>query len=256
MSQDRLKEQLDAQVRRYNNIDFIADDPISIPHLFADRKNIEIMGFWVAMLSWGQRKTIINKGKELIELMDGNPYDFIQNHEDSDLKRLLNFKHRTFNDVDTLYFISFFKRYFKSNDSLESAFIDSNYPNQVKEGLMAFHHRFFDSEFAPKRTRKHVSTPSRNSACKRLNMFLRWMVRKDEQGVDFGIWNQIKMEDLYIPLDVHVFNVAQELGILQHKKADWKGVEELTQFLKQLDPKDPVRYDYALFSMGIAKNKK
>lgn len=248
-----LKETLDYYVNQYNNSSFIDSDPISIPHKYTVFQDIEITGFWTAMLSWGQRITIINKANELFKLMDNSPYDFIVNHQDSDLKKFLNFKHRTFNSTDTLYFIEFFKNYYKNNKSLESAFLgsDPSHPITIKESLINFHELFFSLEYAPKRTRKHVSTPVRKSACKRLNMFLRWMVRKDENGVDFGLWENIDSSNLMIPLDVHVFKVAHQLGIIKRNKADWQAVEELTDVLKELDPLDPVKYDYALFSMGV-----
>ena len=253
MNVDRLKEELDYYVQKYNQPSFIPQDPISIPHQFTDLQNREIMGFWTAMLSWGQRKTIINKANELVKLMDGNPYDFIMNHKDTDLKRLLEFKHRTFNSTDTLYFISFFRDYYNTHESLEDGFIDPLNPLDLKAGLMKFHHLFFSLEYAPKRTRKHVSTPERKSACKRLNMFLRWMVRKDKNGVDFGVWSKIDTSNLRIPLDIHVFNVATRLGLLDAKKADWNAVETLTNKLKMFDAKDPIKYDYALFSLGVLK---
>lgn len=203
------------------------------------------------MLSWGQRKTIINKSKELMSLMDWAPYDFIRNHTEKDLKPFLEFKHRTFQSTDTLYFIDFFKRHYLISDSLESAFLPVE--GDVKRSLSHFHEYFFKSEYAPKRTRKHVSTPVRKSACKRLNMFLRWMVRDDNKGVDFGLWKDISTSDLMIPLDVHVYNVAQHLNLLSRQKTDWQSVEELTGALRAFDPNDPVKYDYALFSIGIEK---
>ncbi len=251
MDQTKLKKKLDYYVEKYNQVSFIEQDPISIPHQFTDQKNIEIMGFWVAMLSWGQRKTIINKTKELIQLMDGNPYDFIMNHQESDLKKLIDFKHRTFNFTDTLYFIEYFKSYFSRQESLEQAFLSPAEPQSMKANLIHFHEQFFSLEFAPHRTRKHVSTPLRKSACKRLNMFLRWMVRKDDKGVDFGIWKRLQPNQLMIPLDVHVFKIAKQLGLLKRDKADWSAVEELTESLKVFDEQDPVKYDFALFSLGI-----
>ena len=183
--------------------------------------------------------------------MDMAPHDFIMNHSPKDLKPLLQFKHRTFQPDDTLYFIDFFKRYYNHYDSLESAFFSAT--TDVKSALSQYHNRFFDIDYAPKRTRKHVSTPIRNSSCKRLNMFLRWMVRSDNRGVDFGLWKSIKPAELMIPLDVHVFKVAQHLKLLKRDKADWAAVEELTANLRQLDPVDPVKYDYALFSIGAEK---
>lgn len=247
-----LKLMLDSLVDEYNRPEFIDNDPISIPHQFSDRRDIEISGFWVAMLAWGQRKTIINKAQELINLMDGAPYDFIMNHEESDLARFETFKHRTFQYTDTLYFIDFFRRHYSQYDTLETAFIPST-SSGMYDRLSYFHEYFFDSHHAPQRTRKHVSTPVRASACKRLNMFLRWMVRRDDRGVDFGLWEQIDMSELMMPLDVHVYNVAKNLKLLKKEKSNWKGVEALTKKLRRLDPSDPVKYDYALFSLGVEK---
>ena len=251
MQGEDLKSFLDERVAQYNNKSFIELDPISIPHQFSDRRNREIMGFWTAMLSWGQRKTIINKSQELVSLMDNDPYDFIMNHKEADLERLLSFKHRTFNSTDTLYFIHFFRKYYGMHESLEDGFIDPSHPGDMQWGLKHFHQIFFDDENAPGRTRKHVSTPARKSACKRLCMFLRWMVREDASGVDFGMWKKIKMSELMIPLDVHVFRVATELKLLDAKKADWNAVEKLTDKLREMNPSDPVAYDYALFGIGV-----
>jgi uncharacterized protein (TIGR02757 family) len=203
------------------------------------------------MLSWGQRTTIINKAIELMGLMDNAPYDFIINCQDQDLKPFLKFKHRTFQADDTLYFIDYFRRFYSVHDSLERAFFPSSQVTDVKENLCQFQASFFDHINAPKRTQKHVSSPVKNSSCKRLNMFLRWMVRKDDQGVDFGIWNQCDPASLMIPLDVHVFKVAHQLGLLTRDKSDWTAVEELTAKLREFDPADPVKYDFALFSIGI-----
>lgn len=253
INQQELKSYLDSCVKKFNTTDFIDHDPISIPHLFSRKQDIEIMGFWVSMLAWGQRKTIINKANELIQLMDGAPFDFILNHEEKDRKAFLNFKHRTFQAIDTLYFLTFFQDFYKKNESLESAFSDHLTPKSenIEPALKGFHEQFFSLPDAPHRTRKHVSTPARNSACKRLNMFLRWMVRKDKKGVDFGIWKKIKPAQLLMPLDVHVDRVARRLNLLERKQTDWKSVVELTNNLKQFDPKDPVKYDFALFGVGV-----
>lgn len=211
------------------------------------------MGFWAAILAWGQRKTIISKCRELISLMDHAPYDFVINHKEKDLKRFLKFKHRTFNDVDTLYFLSFFKSYYSANSSLESAFASSLNKKSLntEAGIIGFHHRFFSLEYYPERTRKHIATPERNSACKRINMFLRWMVRKDNKGVDFGIWDQIKPSQLVCPCDVHVERVARHFKLIERKNMDWLTAVELTENLKSFDPSDPVKYDFALFGMGV-----
>lgn len=256
-NKDQLKDFLDAKVAQYNRLDFIENDPIVIPHLFSVKQDIEIMGFWSAMLAWGQRKTIINKCRELIALMDGAPFDFVVNHRDSDLKKLLNFKHRTFNDTDTLYFIHFFKHHYQHHASLETAFIPIGHAEKLTMEQMLNHFRryFFSiTEDFPRRTMKHVSAPSQKSSCKRLNMFLRWMVRKDEMGVDFGIWNQIKADQLICPIDLHVERVARKLGLIKRKQLDWQTALELTDNLKQFDPIDPVKYDFALFGLGIEEN--
>lgn len=244
---------LEQKYLQYNQPNFIPNDPISIPHLFTKKQDIEIMGFWAAVLAWGQRKTIINKCKELIELMDNAPHDFVMNHQDSDLKAFLNFKHRTFNATDTLYFIAWFRAFYQQHQSLEEAFLTENSLEQTdtKQHLINFHHRFFNLEDFPERTRKHIATPLRNSSCKRINMFLRWMVRQDDKGVDFGIWKTLKPAQLVCPCDVHVDRVARILGLIKRPKTDWVTAVELTESLKQLDPQDPVKYDFALFGLGV-----
>jgi uncharacterized protein (TIGR02757 family) len=202
----------------------------------------------VAMLSWGQRKTIINKSNELFGLMDNKPYDFVVNHKDVERKRFAQFKHRTFQYTDTLYFLEFLRWYYNKYESLETAFSDFD---SIENALTHFHDLFFSLPHAPTRTTKHIATPKRNSSCKRLNMFLRWMVRKDAAGVDFGLWPNIAPSQLMIPLDVHVQRVALNLNLLQRTQRDWKAVIELTNNLKKMDANDPVKYDYALFGLGI-----
>ena len=202
-------------------------------------------------LSPFERVTIINKCKELIALMDGAPYDFIINHEEPDLKKLLHFKHRTFNDTDTLYFISFFRYHYSRHESLEDAFVPSNHIQGVEASLNHFRSYFFSLPDYPHRTQKHVSSPSQKSTCKRLNMFLRWMVRKDDCGVDFGIWNRLKPADLIMPCDLHVDRVARKLQLIIRKQTDWQTAVELTARLREFDPLDPVKYDFALFGLGI-----
>lgn len=253
MNFSELKDFLDQKAEEYNNPGFIIHDPVSIPHLFSKKQDIEIAGFWAAVLAWGQRVTIINKCKELFALMDNAPYEFITSHEDSDLKRFLNFKHRTFNATDTLYFIEFFKWYYTRHDSLEDAFLQglSADADNVEQGLVNFHHLFFSLPDHPGRTQKHIATPQRKSACKRINMFLRWMVRKDDCGVDFGFWNRIDPAQLICPCDLHVDRVARKLGLIKRKQTDWQTAVELTNRLKQFDPADPVKYDFALFGLGI-----
>lgn len=244
---------LEQKFQQFNRLTFIEDDPISIPHTFNDAANQEIMGFWVAILSWGQRKTILNKAHELIDLMDGNPHQFIKGFEEKDLKRFERFKHRTFQYPDTLYFLHFFQQHYQRFDSLESAFTLDFSPNEptVEKSLNQFHRYFFDSEWVLQRTKKHISRPASQSACKRINMFLRWMVRNDEHGVDLGLWKKIKPSQLVCPLDVHVQRQAELLGLIPQAPASWKLAVSLTESLKELDPEDPVKYDFALFGLGI-----
>ncbi|MCB0592814.1 MAG: TIGR02757 family protein [Lewinellaceae bacterium] len=254
---DKIGKLLEEGVRRYNRAKFIEADPVSIPHRFTRRQDIEIMGFWAAMLAWGQRKTIINKSAELAELMDGAPYDFILNHQEEDRKPFLQFKHRTFQPTDTLYFLEFFQQYYRKHQSLEDAFARHLLPEDehTEKALAGFHELFFSLPDAPERTRKHIATPVRKSTCKRLNMFLRWMVRADDKGVDFGLWKRIRPGQLLMPLDVHVDRVARRLGLLERKQTDWQAVLELTARLRQYDPEDPVKYDFALFGMGVLEKQ-
>jgi uncharacterized protein (TIGR02757 family) len=249
----QLKALLDQAVDTYNQASFIEKDPICIPHQFHRLQDIEIMGFWTAMLAWGQRVTIINKARQLADMMGNRPYEFILNHEEKDRERLLEFKHRTFQSTDTLYFLEFLQQYYRKHESLEHAFAQhlSSDDTHVGPALKGFHDLFFSLPVAPQRTRKHVATPARKSTCKRLNMFLRWMVRKDEQGVDFGLWNTIQPGQLLMPLDVHVDRVARRLGLITRKQTDWLTVLELTEKLRAFAPQDPVRYDYALFGIGV-----
>lgn len=248
-----LKATLDAALERHNHPDFIDKDPISLPHQFSRKQDIEIIGFWAAVLAWGNRQTIINKCQELLRYMDNAPYDFVCHHKAADLKPFTQFKHRTFNATDTLYFLDFFQRHYQQHESLETAFSDGLSPDSetVEPALRHFHEYFFDNEHAPARTRKHIATPARKSACKRLNMFLRWMVRQDAQGVDFGIWKSISPAQLVCPCDVHVERVARRLGLMKRKPLDWQTALELTKNLRQFDPQDPVKYDFALFGLGL-----
>lgn len=249
----RLRAFLEEQVDRYNRPAFITNDPISIPHQFHKQQDIEISGFVAATLAWGQRKTIINKCNEFFSYMDGAPYDFVRFHQEADLKPFLNFRHRTFNATDALYFIAFFRQWYQQHDSLEDAFLTGMEPDteDMESGLSGFHNTFFSLPDFPTRTKKHVATPARKSACKRLNMFLRWMVRHDNRGVDFGLWHRLRPAQLVCPCDVHVDRVARELGLITRKPTDWQTARELTQNLKQLDPADPVKYDFALFGLGV-----
>jgi uncharacterized protein (TIGR02757 family) len=253
METKKLKEFLDRKVDEYNQPSFIEYDPISIPHSFTKKQDIEIAGFFASIFAWGNRATIINKSKDLIKLMDGSPYDFIIHHSEKDLKRLLQFKHRTFNVTDLLYFILFLKHHYQQSKTLETAF--SKWMNKkdetIENALIGFHDYFFSLQDAPVRTRKHIATPKRNSSCKRLNMFLRWMVRKDNCGVDFGIWNTISPSQLICPIDVHVARVGRRFELIQRKQIDWQTALELTNHLKKFDRNDPVKYDFALFGLGV-----
>jgi uncharacterized protein (TIGR02757 family) len=218
--------------------------------LFSSKQDIEIAGFFASIFAWGNRTTIIQKSKELMQLMDNAPHAFCTGHKESDLKKLLAFKHRTFNTTDLLYFISFFQEHYKKYDSLEDAFVLSPDKDPAAR-LHQFHNYFFSFPDAPPRTKKHIATPIKGSTCKRLNMYLRWMVRKDNKGVDFGIWNRIKPSELICPIDLHVARVAKRFQLLDRTKIDWQAGLELTQYLKTLDPKDPVKYDFALFGLGV-----
>lgn len=279
-----LRDFLEKKVLEYNHPSFIAMDPVSVPHRFEKKQDIEIAGLFAAVFSWGNRITIIQKSKELMGAMDDEPYDFIMNHRPADLKRLLDFKHRTFNATDLLYFIRFLKSHYKQSDTLESAFLPDwksikknewenessihvrkekntrsyvNFSGEhefVRNALTNFYTRFFSLRDAPHRTQKHIASPEKNSTCKRLNMYLRWMVRTDKKGVDFGIWKQISPADLICPVDLHVARVARGFGLISRKQTDWQTAMELTLALRDMDMKDPVKYDFALFGLGVTKS--
>lgn len=251
IKQSELKAFLDEKSDYYNRPSFIENDPVSVPHQFTLKQDIEIAGFFAAVLAWGQRITIIKKCNELMDRMDREPYAFVAGHRTSDLKRLIGFKHRTFNDTDLLYFVSFMRWYFKRHESLEAIFTGDS----VEEGLIRFHELFFSLPNHPERTRKHISTPVNKSTCKRLNMFLRWMVRSDDRGVDFGLWRSVSPSRLICPCDVHVDRVARRLGLIERKQTDWETAVELTMKLRKFDPFDPVRYDFALFGLGVMEER-
>ena len=270
---DRLKDFFDEKVRQYNQPGFIKEDPVCIPHLFTQKQDIEIAGLFAALFAWGNRTTIISKSRRLMQLMDDSPYEFILHHSDKELQKLLHFRHRTFNATDLLYSIEFLKHHYTDHKSLEDAFFSkqkaafspTSYSGKTKpandtrhihtgiieESLIRFHNYFFSLEHVPERTKKHIATPWKGSACKRLNMFLRWMVRNDRQGVDFGIWKKIRPAELICPIDLHVANVAKRFGLLRRKQIDWTAAIELTGYLRKLDPLDPVKYDFALFGLGV-----
>jgi uncharacterized protein (TIGR02757 family) len=250
---ESLKLFLNKKVDEYNQPFFIDADPICIPHSFHKKQDIEIAGFFAAIFSWGNRTTIINKSRALMRLMDNAPHDFCINHKEKDLKKLLSFKHRTFNATDLLYFIKFLQCHYKSHESLETAFTTgvSKKSKNIEMGLINFYNYFFSLTDFPQRTMKHIASPHKKSSCKRLNMFLRWMVRNDSNGVDFGIWNEIKTSQLIIPLDVHVARVARRFQLLVRPQSDWQTAIDLTETLRTLDAQDPCKYDFALFGLGV-----
>ena len=252
-----IKKEFNVKVKLYNQPGFIKDDPISIPHSFTKKQDIEIAGFFAAIFSWGNRTTIINKSRELMQLMDNAPYDFCLSADKNHLNKLIVFKHRTFNATDLLYCIEFFKFHYRNNESLEKAFTHGMHKTDltIEKGLAGFYHYFFSLPHIPERTRKHIASPEKNSSCKRLNMYLRWMVRNDKCGVDFGLWKNISPSQLVCPVDVHVARIARRYNLLQRKPLDWQAALELTAYLRTLDKYDPVKYDFALFGTGVMENK-
>jgi len=250
MNQKELKEFLDAKTLQYNNRNFIQSDPIRIPHLFQKKEDIEIIGFLVATIAWGNRKSIIKNGKRLVEIMGNSPYDFVLNFskENSDIHS--GFVHRTFNEIDLEYFIIALQNIYKNYNGLEAVFGKNIKNNSLQPAIHEFKKVFFSLPHLT-RTEKHISDPLKNSAAKRINMFLRWMVRKDTSGVDFGIWQSISPSLLSCPLDVHSGNVARKLGLIKRKQNDAKALLELDANLRKLDSEDPSKYDFALFGLGI-----
>ena len=233
------------------DIPFLEDDPVQIPHQYSRLQDIEITAFWTAMLAWGQRKTIINKAQELFDRMGDSPYEFILHLDDHSRKICGDFKHRTFNGEDTLYFLDFLHDFYQRHTSLEEAFFPlGNADFHIEDSLCHFHDQFFSLPHAIARTRKHIATPMRKSACKRLCLFLKWMVRKDVQSGDMGVWNRIKPSALILPLDVHVMRSITSLGIVPEKPVTWNLAVEVTDYLKEFDPLDPVKYDYPLFTLS------
>ena len=244
---DDLKKFLDEKYQEYNNVKFIEDDPIQIPHLFTNHKDIEIAGFLTSIISWGNRKSIINNAKKMMNLLDNSPYDFIKNCKDSEIKKL-EFVHRTFNSIDFRFFLHSLKNIYTQNESMEDIFLDDD-SNFMFDGIINFRKKIFSVNHE-KRSQKHISNPLKNSCCKRINMFLRWMVRND-QNVDFGIWKKIKRSKLSCPLDVHTGRVARKLGLINRKQNDFKSLCELDKNLRLLDKDDPVKYDFSLFGLGM-----
>ena len=249
----KLKDFLDKKVEEYNRPSFIPHDPISIPHRFIKKQDIEIAAFFASVFAWGIRTTIINKTQELMTLMDDMPHEFCLNMDAAGLKRLLQFKHRTFNTTDLLYCVDFLPHHYNNHESLETAFTQwmNKEDKTIEKALTGFHNYFFSLEDAPGRTKKHIATPARSSTCKRLCMFLRWMVRRDNCGVDFGIWQNISPAQLVCPIDLHVARVARQFNLIKRKQTDWLTALELTNELKGFDRDDPAKYDFALFSLGV-----
>ncbi|TYA71515.1 TIGR02757 family protein [Seonamhaeicola marinus] len=250
LNTSELKDFLNEKVVAYNNPKFIESDPIQIPHTFSLKEDIEIAGFLTATIAWGNRKSIINNAKRLMNLLDNSPYDFIINHKASDLEQLKPFVHRTFNGDDCTQFIKSLKNIYIKHNGLEVLFSKHAENNNLQTAISKFKTVFFEIEHL-ERTKKHVSDPLKNSAAKRINMYLRWMVRQDNAGVDFGIWKSISPSLLSCPLDVHSGNVARKLGLLTRKQNDAKALQELDLNLRQLDNEDPVKYDFALFGLGV-----
>lgn len=250
MNNTELKEFLDIKVNQYNTLEFIDSDPVQIPHLFSKKEDIEIAGFLAATIAWGNRKSIINNANKMMGLLEQAPYDFILNHQDSDLKKLEPFVHRTFNGIDFITFVKALQHIYKNHNGLEAVFNKHAKNSSLQEAIHHFKKTFFEIEHLA-RTQKHISDPLKNSAAKRINMYLRWMVRKDKQGVDFGIWKSLSAAQLSCPLDVHSGNVARKLGLLTRKQNDGKALAQLDKALRQLDAQDPVKYDFALFGLGV-----
>jgi uncharacterized protein (TIGR02757 family) len=248
MSDSELKEFLEEKYLQFNRPEFIETDPIQIPHLFSAKQDIEIAAFLSATIAWGQRKTIIKNAKRIVDIMGGNPYEFICNAEDSDFEQFSDFKHRTFNGIDCIYFLKSLQNIYRNHGGLAMIFERKYQEKQsLKDAIIRFREIFFELPCLA-RTRKHVANIEKQSAAKRLNMFLMWMIRKDTRGVHFGIWKNISPADLFIPIDVHCGRTARKLGLLKRKQNDWKAVIELTNRLKSFDPNDPVKYDFALFN--------
>ncbi|GAB1416078.1 TIGR02757 family protein [Paludibacter sp.] len=246
-----LFELLEDRYQKYNAKTFIDSDPVQIPHLFSKKEDIEISAFLSASIAWGQRKTIINNGYKLIKLMDSSPHDFTINAEDSDFEAFNQFTHRTFNGIDCIFFLKSLQNIYKKHGGLERVFTKGYEIDKTIYSSLKYFRQIFLETSHEKRSEKHLSSVEANSAAKRLNMFLRWLVRRDERGVDFGLWKNISASDLMIPLDVHVGKAGRSLGLLHRIQNDWTSVYELTSNLKLFDSNDPVKYDFALFSMSL-----
>lgn len=253
INRNEIKDFLEAKVLQFNTIDFIEDDPISIPHRYTEKEDIEIAGFLASSMAWGNRKMIKKNGLRLMAMMSESPYDFVINHQEHHLEKLAGFAHRTFNSEDLLYFIKALRHIYTSRNGLEDIFFRFQQNDSLQPAIHQLHEVFFEISH-PKRTVKHLADPNKGSAAKRINLFLRWMIRNDNSGVDFGLWKSISPSKLSCPLDIHSGNVARKLGLLKRKQNDAKALEELDNVLRKLDPQDPVKYDFALFGLGVAEN--
>ena len=249
MKKNELKDFLDEKVEKYNTLDFISSDPIQIPHQFSKKEDIEIAGFLAATIAWGNRKMIINNATKMVQLMDNAPHDFVRNHTEEDLSNFDGFVHRTFNAEDFKFFVKSLQNIYTNHNGLE-AVLNPKQDDNYKLAIHNFKQLFFEIPHLD-RTLKHVSDPVKGSASKRINMFLRWMVRDNTSGVDFGIWKTHSPANLHCPLDVHTGNIARKLGILKRKQNDWKAIQELDVILREFDKNDPVKYDFALFGLGV-----
>lgn len=250
MTKSELKEFLDEKVVLYNNPNFIESDPIQIPHQFSVKEDIEIAGFLSAAIAWGNRKMIIRNAQKMMEMMGNSPYDFVINHKEHQLENLDNFVHRTFNGTDFKTFITALQNLYQNHGGLEAFFTQNQGESSMQQSISAFKKQFFEVAHQ-QRTMKHLPDPMIGSAAKRINMFLRWMIRKDNNGVDFGLWQNIDSAKLSCPLDVHSGNIARKLGLLSRKQNDSKALFELDNSLRNLDSNDPVKYDFALFGLGV-----
>jgi uncharacterized protein (TIGR02757 family) len=250
MTQNELKEFLDTKVIEYNKPEFIESDPIQIPHHFTLKEDVEISAFLTATIAWGNRKMIVKNAKRMMNFTGNSPFDFIIEHDDDQLDKLNDFVHRTFNGTDLIFFVKALKNIYQNHNGLESLFSKYANPDSLQTSIHHFKNIFFEIDH-PSRTKKHVSDPLNGSAAKRINMFLRWMVRNDNTGVDFGIWKSLSTSQLSCPLDVHSGNVARKLGLLKRKQNDAKALFELDTNLRKMDANDPVKYDFALFGLGV-----
>lgn len=250
ITKTELKNFLDEKVEQYNQPDFIETDPIQIPHLYSKKEDMEIAGFLTATIAWGNRKSILKNAHRLMDLMDQDPFQFVMHAQQNDLEQLNHFVHRTFNSTDLKFFIIALRNIYKNHGGMETIFEKRATSTSIQPAIHAFKNIFFEIPH-PLRTTKHVSDPEKNSAAKRINMFLRWMIRKDQTGVDFGLWKQLSPSLLSCPLDVHSGNVARKLALLSRKQNDAKALRELDSSLRKLDLKDPVKYDFALFGLGV-----